>query len=83
MASLHDRRAHEQRYVNANRLIVQQTSRAFRGALRVGRGLRGWLKDEQDSGIVGGVYPAFASKILNLREEGALVRRETRQKLVW
>ena len=27
MASLHDPRAHEQRYVNANRLIVQQAAR--------------------------------------------------------
>ena len=28
MANLHDSRVHEQRYVNANRFIVQQTSRA-------------------------------------------------------
>ena len=55
MASLHDPRAHEQRYVNANRLIVQQTSRASYRALRVGRWLRGRLTDEKDDVVVGGV----------------------------
>ena len=33
MASLHDPRAHDQRYVNVNRLMVQQTSRASHRAL--------------------------------------------------
>ena len=40
MASLHHPRAHEQWYVNANRLIVQQTSRASH-QMRVRRGLSG------------------------------------------
>ena len=78
MASLHDARAHEQRHLNANRLIVQQTSRASNRVLRVGRGLRIRLTNKQDDAVVGGVQPAFASE--NLREGGALVRRETRQK---
>ena len=55
MASMHDPRAHEQRYVNANRLIIQQTSRASHRVLRVGRGLRSRLTDEQDDAVVGGV----------------------------
>ena len=45
VASLHDPRAHEQRYVNANRLIVQQTSRASHQTLRVTRGLRSRLTE--------------------------------------
>ena len=78
MASLHDPRAHEQRYINAKRFIVQQTSRASHRALRVRRGLRSRLTDEEDDAAVGGVWPAFASKLLNLREEGgAVVRRKT------
>ena len=48
VACLHEPRAHEQRYVNANRLIFQQTSRASHRALRLGRWLRGRLADEQD-----------------------------------
>ena len=55
MASLYDQRVHEQRYVNANEFIVQQTSCAPHGVLRVGRGLRGRLTDEQDDAVVGGV----------------------------
>ena len=54
MASLHDPRGHEQRYVNANRLIVQLTSRAPHRVLRVRRGLRHRLTDEQDDAVVGG-----------------------------
>ena len=54
-ASLHDPRAHEQRYVNATRLIVEQTIRAAHRALRVGSWLRGRLADEQDGAVVGGV----------------------------
>ena len=46
VASLHDPRAHEQRYVNANRFIVRQASRASHRALRVGRWLRGRLADD-------------------------------------
>ena len=82
MASLHDPRANEQRYVNANRIIVQQTSRPSHRAVRVGSWLRGRLADEQDGAVVGGVQSAFASKLLDLREGVALVRRETRQKVV-
>ena len=55
VASLHDRRAHEQRCVNANRLIVQQISRASHQVLRVGRWLQGPLVDEQDGAVVGRV----------------------------
>ena len=53
MASLHDPRVHEQRYVSANRLIVQQTMRVSHRALRVRRGLRSRLTDEQDDAVVG------------------------------
>ena len=83
MASLHDLRAHEQRYVKSNMLIIQQTSRASHRALRVRRGLRSRLTDEQDDAVVGGVWPAFAGKLLTLREGGAMVRRKTRQKVGW
>ena len=55
MASLYDPRVREQRYVNTDRLIVQKKSRASHRALRVGRGLRGRLTDEQDDAVVGGV----------------------------
>ena len=55
MASLHDSRAHEQRYLNASRLVVQQTSCASHQVLRVGRGLLSQLTDEQDDAVVGGV----------------------------
>ena len=56
MASLHDPRAHEQRYVeNADRLIVQHTSRVSHRMFRVGRGVRSRLTDEQDDAVVGGV----------------------------
>ena len=55
MANLHDPRAYEQRYINANRLIVQQTSRASHWVLRVRRGLQSRLADEQDDAVVGGV----------------------------
>ena len=55
MASLHDPRAHEQWYVNANRLIVQQTSRASYRVLRARRWLRNRLTDEKDDVFVGGV----------------------------
>ena len=40
MGTLHEPRAHEQRNVNANRLIVQQTSRVSHRALRVRQGVR-------------------------------------------
>ena len=55
VASLHDPRTHEQRYVNANRLIVQQSSRASHRTLRIWRWLWGRLADEQDGAVVGGV----------------------------
>ena len=55
MASLHNPRACEQWYVNANRLIVQHTSRVSHRALRVSHGLRGRLADKQDVAVVGGV----------------------------
>ena len=55
MASLHGPRTHEQRYVNANRLIVQKTSRATHQVLRVVRGLPSRLTDKQDDAVVGGV----------------------------
>ena len=45
--------------------------------------MRGRLADEQDGAVVGGVWLAFASKLLDLREGRALVRRETRQEVVW
>ena len=35
MASVHDPRAHKQRYVHANLLVIQQTSRASHRVLRV------------------------------------------------
>ena len=54
-ASLHDPRAHEQRHVNANKIIAQQTSRASHRALRVGWGLRNRLTDEKNDAVVGGV----------------------------
>ena len=83
MASLRDPKAHEQRYVNADRRIVEQTSRASHRALRVGRWLQGGMADEQDGAVVGGVYSAYAIKLLDLREGGSLVKRETRQNVVW
>ena len=55
MTSLHDSKVHEQRYLNANRLIAEQTSRASHRVLRVGRGLRSRLTDQQDDAVVGGV----------------------------
>ena len=55
MASLHDPREHEQRHVNANRLVVQQTSGAPYRALRVRRGGRSQLTNEQHDAVVGGV----------------------------
>ena len=56
MASVHDPRADEQRYANANRLIVQQTSHASHRALRVRRGVRSRLTGAQqtDALILGG-----------------------------
>ena len=51
MASLHDRRAHEQRNVNVNSLIVQQTSHASHRALRARWGWWSQLTDEQDGAI--------------------------------
>ena len=65
-ASLHNPRAHEERYVSANRFIVQQKSRTSHRALRVGRGLWVRLADEKDGAVVGGVYPAFARELLDL-----------------
>ena len=47
VANLHDPRAYGQRYVNANRLMVLQTSRVSHRAMRVGRGLRGRFTDDQ------------------------------------
>ena len=55
MANLHGPRAHEQRHVTVNRLIVQQTSRASRLMLRVGRVLRSRWRAEQDDDVVGGM----------------------------
>ena len=83
MASWRDPRAHEKRYVNADKLIVHQTSRAPRRALRVRRGGRDQLTDEWDDSVVSGVKPAFASKLLNLREGRALERRKTQHKVGW
>ena len=40
-------------------------SRASRRTLRVGRGVTSQLTDEQDDVLVAGVWPAFASKLLN------------------
>ena len=48
-----------------------------------GRGLQSRLTDEQDDAVAGGVQPVFSSKLLNLREGGALVRRKTRLKVGW
>ena len=48
-------REHVLRYVNANTLVVQQTRRASNLALRVRRGGRSQLTDEQDDAVVGGV----------------------------
>ena len=53
MASLHDPRELKQRYVNANRLVVQQTSRASHRALRVRPGGRSQWSEEQDDAVVG------------------------------
>ena len=55
MASIHYPRAHEQRRVNANRIIVQLTSRASHRVMRVRRGLRSRLTDERDDTVVGSV----------------------------
>ena len=55
IASLHDPRAHEQRYINSNMFIVQQTSRSSHRVMRFGRGLRSRLADEKDDAVVGGV----------------------------
>ena len=55
MAGLHGPRAHEQRCINANRFIVQQTRRASHRVTQVRRGLRNRLTDKQDGAIVGGV----------------------------
>ena len=55
MTCLHYASAHEQWYVNANKLTVQQTSRAPHQTLRVTRGGRSQLTDEQDDVVVGDV----------------------------
>ena len=83
MASFHHPRAHEKPHVSASRLIVPQTSRASHLVLRVGRGLWSRLTYEQDDAGLGGVYPAFASELLKLRDGRAQVRREARQNVVW
>ena len=54
-ASLHGPRAHEQRYISTNTLIVQQTSRTSHRMLRGGRGVRSRLTEGQDDAVIGGV----------------------------
>ena len=41
------------------------------------------MTDEWDDSVVSGVKPAFASKLLNLREGRALERRKTQHKVGW
>ena len=55
MASLHDPRALEQHYLNASRLIVHRESRASHQEMRIRRGVRSQLADEQADAVVGGV----------------------------
>ena len=40
---------------------------------------RGWITDEADNVLIGGMEAVFSSELLNRREGGALVRGQPRQ----
>ena len=69
VASLHDPRANEQRYVNANTLIFKQKSRVSHRALRVGIGCRvGWRTSRTVPSLVMRSRPLTASSWISEKE---------------